>query len=135
MVDQNFPMLKNSFSRYMDSPYQTIVRLDLKKEHTPHDYMSHPSLQYYDVASPTDQILEPQIHLVPEEQDLDCSAIHDEIDNSYRKRGRTAHRFSSTQTSFSMTVNAHDSNMPGPLSEYVYKCLRVSLEAVFGKLR
>lgn len=135
MVDQNFPMLKNSFSRYMDSPYQTIVRLDLKKEHTPHDYMSHPSLQYYDVASPTDQILEPQIHLVPEKQDLDCSAIHDEIDNSYRKRGRTANRFSSTKTSFCMTVNAHDSNMPGPLSEYVYKCLQVSLEAIFGNLQ
>lgn len=135
MVDQNFPMLKNSFSRYMDSPYQTIVRLDLKKEHTPHDYMSHPSLQYYDIASPIDKIVEPQIQLEPEEHDLDYSAIHDEIENSYRKRGRTAHRFSSTQTSFSMTVNAHDSNMPGPLSEYVYNCLRVSLEAVFGKLQ
>ena len=135
MVDQNFPMLKNSFSRYMDSPYQTIVRLDLKKEHTPHDYMSHPSLQYYDIASPIDKIVEPQIQLELEEHDLDYSVIHSEIENSYRKRGRAAHRFSSTQTSFSMTVNAHDSNMPGPLSEHVYKCLRVSLEAVFGNLR
>ena len=135
MVEQNFPMLKSSFSRYLDSPYQTVVRVDLKQDHTPHDYMSCPSLQYYDIASPTDVISEPQIHLAPEKHDLDCLTIHDEIENSYREKGRIAHRFTVTQTSFSATATVHDRNTPGPLSESVYRSLRSSLEEIFYDLR
>lgn len=135
MIESNFPALKNSFSRYRDIPYQTVVKVDLKEDRTPHDLASNPSIQFYYIASPTDTIAEPQIILEPEETKPNYTQIRHLIETSYQQKGRVACGGSFTSALFTMTTTVHDSQSDGPLSEEVYRSIRESLEEIFGDLR
>lgn len=133
MVEKNFPILCNSFGRHADAPYQVMVRLDLKKNINPRDFASEPSIQYYYIASPTGAPIDPKVQLV--EEKLDSYEIFEEIQQSYRNKGKTAHRITCTSALFSVVINTHANGFCGPLSERVYESIESSLEEIFGDLK
>lgn len=135
MIESNFPALKNSFSRYRDIPYQSVVKVDLKDGCSPYERAAEPSIQFYYIASPTDTITEPQIILESEGTKPNYTQIRHLIETSYQQKGRVACGGSFTSALFTMTTTVHDRCFDGPLSEEVYKSIRDSLEEVFGRFR
>ena len=56
------------------------------------------------------------------------------IQKSYSKQGRTANRLMTTLTGFTFTTTSRRTGEANPLSDYVYKSLKESLEDVFGSM-
>lgn len=57
-----------------------------------------------------------------------------EIQESYLKQGRKVHKLTTTQTGFTFTTTSRRTGSYDPLSDYVYKSIKESLEEVFGSL-
>ena len=134
MVQANFPLLYSKFSRYKDSPYQTVVLLCLKAD-KPKDMYSEPSMIYYTIASDSDSIVPPQIRIFDNDQErIDYrKQIDNEIRQSYLSQGREAHRLGYTQTGFTFTTSSNRYSYDSPLTDYVYKSIESSLEEILGR--
>lgn len=122
MVEKNFPELSGYFSRYIDTPYQTVVRLLIEP-----DWTLCPRIQFYDIASTTGMPIEPDIKF--EMQKLDIQVIFDLIQRSYQSLGKTAHHMGITNALFTLVTRTYRSS--GPLSDYVYESIRKSLKEIF----
>ncbi len=132
MVEKNFPRLYNSFSRYMDIPYQNVIYIDYNEERSTHDLFSEPIIEFYYVASPNEQLIDPEIRKAS--LPVASSSIFGEIQQSYLKKGKQAHLLSCTQTVFSFTTTSRSLRSNAPLSDYVYESIKESLEEIFGNL-
>ena len=133
MVEQNFPNLCMSFSRYQDAPYQTVIIIDHDSSAKYTDYRSDPTIEYYYIAANSDVIPFPKII-----ESSGDSAFKDyektilEIQNSYLQQGKTAHSYSVTQSGFSITLTSKRTGTRDPLSDHVYESIKKSMEEVFG---
>lgn len=134
MAEYNFPNLKKYFRRYNDAPYQMVVEIDHKEEANPHDFTSDPSIQYHYIASPTKDIPLPAIRQTEEKKFLNHDQIIQDIRESYLKQGRTANRITTTRTGFTFTTTSKRTGEADPLSDYVYKSIKESLEDIFGSM-
>lgn len=134
MVEYNFPNLKKHFRRYNDIPYQVVVEVDHNEDANPHDFTSQPSIQYYYIASPSEDILVPVICQTEEKAFSDHEQIMQTIQESYLKQGRTANRLTTTRTGFTFTTTSRRTDGDDPLSDYVYSSIKESLEDVFGSM-
>lgn len=133
MVEQNFPNLCMSFSRYQDAPYQTVIIIDNDSSTKYADFRSNPTIEYYYIAANTNVIPFPKI--IESSVDSlfkDYEKIVFEIQNSYLQQGKTAHSYSVTQSSFSRTLTSRRIGTNDPLSDYVYDSIKESLEEIFG---
>ena len=135
MVKYNFPALRKYFRRYNDVPYQVVVEIDYNEDSNPHDFASEPSIQYYYIASPTEEIPMPAIHQVPRKDFSSHEEIAQKTQESYSKQGRTANHIASAWTRFTFTTNSGRTGGMVPLSDYVYSSIKESLENVFGSMR
>lgn len=134
MVECNFPNLKKYFGRYNDAPYQVVVEVDHKEDSNPNDFSSVPSIQYYYIASPTSSIPLPVIRRVQNYDFSEHNQIILEIQDSYSRQGRTANCISTTTTNFTFTTTSRRSGGYDPLSDYVYRSIKESLEDVLGSM-
>lgn len=134
MVEYNFPGLKKHFRRYNDTPYQVVVEIDHNEDANPHDFTSQPSIQYYYIASPTEDIPMPIICQTKEKAFSNHEQIMQTIQESYSKQGRTANSLTITRTGFAFTTTSRRTGGDEPLSDYVYKSIKESLEDVFGSM-
>ena len=136
MVQNNFPKLYNCFSRVLDSPYQSIVLLNNMHGQNKQSIFSEPRMTYYYVAS--DGPLVPLPQIIEIEEDFRFSEISSQIfnviSNSYLSQGRIAQQYSLTQTGFSFTLHSRGTGTHEPLSDYVYRSIKDSLEEVLGKI-
>ena len=132
MVEQNFPKLCMSFSRYQDVPYQTVVIVNHDNNTKYTDYRSDTQIEYYYIAANTDSV--PFRKIIETSCD---SAIRDyektmlEIQKSYLQHGKTAHSYSVTRSGFSSTLTSRRTGTHDPLSDHVYKSIKESLEEIF----
>ena len=92
MVNYNFPALEKYLRRYNDAPYQVVVEVDHKEKVNPHDFTSEPTIQYYYIASSTNEIPHPMIQEVEEKAFSDHEQIMQDIQESYAKQGRSGYR-------------------------------------------
>ncbi len=134
MVEYNFPNLKKYFRRYNDAPYQVVVEIDHKEDSNPNDFLSEPSIQHYYIASSTSSIPLPIIQRVQNHDFVDRDQIMQKIQDSYSEQGRTANHISITRTGFTITTTSRCSGGYAPLSDYVYRSIKESLEDVFGSM-
>ena len=123
------------FSRYQDAPYQVIVAVNYKENGINRDFHSEPSIQYYYIAAPTQNVPMPVLREYQDGFGRDeYDQIIKEIQESYLKQGRKVHKLTTTQTGFTFTTTSRWSGSDDPLSDYVYKSIKESLEEVFGSL-
>lgn len=111
-----------------------VVEVDYNEDIVPHDFFSEPSIQYYYIASPSKDIPIPEVCQVKEKFFSDYTQIMQNIQKSYSKQGRTANRLMTTLTGFTFTTTSRRTGEANPLSDYVYKSLKESLEDVFGSM-
>ncbi len=135
MVNYNFPALEKYFRRYNDAPYQVVVEVNHKEKANPRDFMSEPTIQYYYIASSTNEIPHPMIQEVEEKAFSDHRQIMQDIQESYTKQGRTAKRLSTTMTGFTFVITSRRTCENNPLSDYVYESIKESLEDIFGSIQ
>lgn len=135
MVEYNFPSLKKHFRRYNDAPYQVVVEVNHNADADPHDFTSQPLIQYYYIAAPTEDIPMPIICQTTEKDFSNYEQIMHTIQESYLKQGRNANRLTTTtQAGFTFTTTSGRTGGDDPLSDYVYKSIKESLEDVFGPM-
>lgn len=134
MAEYNFPNLNRHFRRYNDAPYQVVVDIDHNDDADPQSFTSQPSLQYYYVASPTADVPMPIIRRIPKKEFAHYDQITQEIQESYLKQGRTANLIAMSWTGFTFTTSSRTGE-DNPLSDYVYKSIKESLEDVFGSMQ
>jgi len=136
MVEKNFPVLCNMFPRYLDTPYQNVVIIDYKKGERPNGSKAEPSLFYYYIASPNNYPIPPKLIYVDNEVNRKelVDDIYENIKQSYLKRGKTAQYLGWTNAGLSFTLISRRTGVNSPLSDYVYECIKTSLEQVLGKL-
>ena len=135
MVNYNFPALEKYFRRYNDAPYQVVVEVNHKEKANPRDFTSEPTIQYYYIASSTNEIPHPMIQEVEEKAFSDHRQIMQDIQESYTKQGRTAKRLSTTMTGFTFVITSRRTCENNPLSDYVYESIKESLEDIFGSIQ
>ena len=133
MVERNFPRLCLSFSRYKDTPYQTVVVINHKSDSECEGFLTDPTIEYYYIAAEGEEIPLP---IIIESADLSPFQNHEktivEIQNSYLRQGKVAHDYAVTQTGFSSTLTSRRSGAEVPLSDYVYESIKTSLKEVLG---
>lgn len=134
MAEFNFPILKRHFQRYSDAPYQVLVEVDYNEEADPHDFTSEPLIQYHYIASPTKDIPMPIVCQTREKKFSSYDQIMRNVQESYLKQGRIANRLTTTQTGFTFTTTSKRTGELDPLSDYVYKSIKESLEDIFGSM-
>lgn len=131
MVVKNFPELYHYFYRYQDIPYQVILGIDHKEEDT--GFFAEPGIQYYYIAAEGEKIPMPILRECKEKLTIEWEReIFYRIRESYRKKGKNVHKASHTSALFSMTTTSNMAHANRPLSEYVYKTIKESLEEIFG---
>lgn len=135
MVNYNFPELKKYFRRCNDAPYQVVVEVDYKEDANPHDFTSAPSIQYYYIASSADIVPYPIIRQIKGKTFSDYKQVVQDIQKSYSKQGRTVKHLSTARTTFTFVTTSIKTGEDNPLSDYVYKTIKESLEDVFGSIR
>lgn len=135
MIDYNFPALKKYFRRYNDAPYQVVVEVDYKEDSNPHDFTSEPIIQYYYIASSTNNVPLPTVREIKKENFSDYMQVMQNIQESYKKQGRSVNRLSTTTTGFTFVTTSRRTGKSNPLSDYVYKTIEESLEDVLGPIR
>ena len=135
MVNYNFPELKKYFRRCNDAPYQVVVEVDYKEDANPHDFTSAPSIQYYYIASSADIVPYPIIRQIKGKTFSDYKQVMQDIQKSYSKQGRTVKHLSTARTTFTFVTTSMKTREDNPLSDYVYKTIKESLEDVFGSIR
>ena len=134
MVMTNFPRLCSSFSRYQDYPYQTVGTIDFNEHVDKKEFRSCPVITYYCLATNGEDALFPQIHEGKYDDTEAYKKIFQEIQNSFTRHGRKAHRMIVTSTAFTSFISSARTGSDDPLSEFVYRSIEEGLEEVFGRL-
>ena len=133
MVVTNFPNLASHFPLFKDTPYKSIVYLLINPNQ---DNMSvfGPSLTDYHVAVKGNNPCLPEIRTVDNREELTKlhKVIFNEIAQSYERIGKEAHHMQISQTGFLSIIRTHNHKSNLPLTEYVYKSIKESLEDVLG---
>lgn len=133
MAEVNFPALFDQFSKYRDAPYKNKVLFSIPNATS---LRHEPSLTVYYVASPSGEVVLPEIiECTEEEQErlFWSDTLFNEMKESYINIGRDSSSYSCTSCGFTMTISSNRSGV-GPLSERVYTSLKSSLEEVLGQL-
>ena len=112
-----------------------MVEVDHKEKVNPHDFTSEPTIQYYYIASSTNEIPHPMIQEVEEKAFSDHEQIMQDIQESYAKQGRTAKQLLTTMAGFTFVTISRRTGKDNPLSDYVYDSIKESLEDVFGTIQ
>ncbi|NFO12456.1 hypothetical protein FDB29_15510 [Clostridium botulinum] len=137
MAKSNFPRICNSFRRFEDIPYKTMVYVNLKENHVD-NINSEPHMIYYDVAASVDTKELVEITYVNDDkihkQWGNYSQIDRIIEDSYKKLGKKANHTNIVQTEFTHTVISRKMDGKLPLTECVYDSLKEDIENMLGKI-
>ncbi len=134
MMKNNFPKLYHLCSRVLDAPYQNVIHIHFK--HNSKGWFSDPTIVYYYIASSDEKVPLPLV--IEEKEEVHLSQISSfafmKNQRSFARLGKISHMSRITETGFSFTVTNSRNGENNPLSEYVYKTIRESLEELFGEL-
>lgn len=134
MMKNNFPKIYRMCSRILDAPYQNVIHIKFK--HNSEGWFSDPTIVYYYIASSDVKVPMPLVIEEKEEAHLSQISSFAFKDNqrSFTRLGKISHMSRVTETGFTFTVINSRNGERNPLSEYVYKTIRESLEEIFGEL-
>ena len=134
MMKNNFPKLYRMCSRVLDAPYQNVIHLKFK--YNREGWFSDPTIVYYYIASSDVKVPMPLVIEEKEEAHLSqiSSSAFKDNQRSFTRLGKISHMSGVTETGFTFTVINSRNGERNPLSEYVYKTIRESLEEIFGEL-
>lgn len=87
------------------------------------------------IASSADIVPYPIIRQIKGKTFSDYRQVMQDIQKSYSKQGRTVKHLSTARTTFTFVTTSMKTREDNPLSDYVYKTIKESLEDVFGSIR
>lgn len=122
MVKYNFPKIYRYFSKFQDMPYKLLI--------TYKDDESNPWIGYYHVAYSGDKNLVEVSHT---DSFKNYEGAYDEIIQSYNLLNRVPKNISTHESAFSNLLFSRNISKNTPLSDYVHKEIKNSLEEIFGK--
>lgn len=136
MVRSNFPQICSKFSVFLDSPYQTVVLIYLKEDEERSEFYMEPAITHYYIASTSGSPELPQFRYVISEDEklIYRNNIYNEIKQSYKMKGKEAHRVSYSHSKYTITMYSNDGISNTPLADSVYKSIKESIEEVLGNL-
>ena len=123
MVKYNFPNIYRYFSKIQDMPYKLLV--------TYKDDERNPWIGYYHVAYSGDKNL---VEVSHSDSFKNYEGAYDEIIQSYNLLNRVPKDISTHESAFSNLLFSRSSSKNTPLSDYVHKEIKNSLEEIFGKI-
>ncbi|MDO8139588.1 NACHT domain-containing protein [Streptococcus mutans] len=125
MVKYNFPNIYRCFSKFQDMPYKLLI--------TYRDDERNPWIDYYHVASAEDENL---VEVSQSDVSKDCEEIYKEVLQSYHSLDRTPKTVSIRGCAFLTLLSSRRLGLGEntPLSDFVYKEIKSSLEEIFGKI-
>ena len=123
MVKYNFPKIYRYFSKIQDMPYKLLI--------TYRNDESNPWIDYYYVAYSGDKNL---VAVSLGDSSKDYEIVYDEILQSYHLLNRVPKNISMHGSAFSSLLFSRNSSRNTPLSDYVHKEIKNSLEEIFGKI-
>lgn len=137
MSKKNFPGICNSFRRFKDIPYKTMVYFNLKENYS-NGINSEPGMLFYDVAASVDTEELVEIIYVNDDNSQkhweDYFEVDRIIEDSYKNIGKTANHTNIVETGFTNTVISRKADGELPLSEHVYDNIKKDIEDILGKL-
>ncbi len=122
MVKYNFPKIYRYFSKFQDMPYKLLI--------TYKDDESNPWIGYYHVAYSGDKNL---VEVSHSDSFRNYEGAYDEIIQSYNLLNRVPKNISTHESAFSNLLFSRNISKNTPLSDYVHKEIKNSLEEIFGK--
>lgn len=122
MVKYNFPKIYRCFSKFQDMPYKLLI--------TYKDDESNPWIGYYHVAYSGDKNL---VEVSHSDSFKNYEGAYDEIIQSYNLLNRVPKNISTHESAFSNLLFSRNISKNTPLSDYVHKEIKNSLEEIFGK--
>ncbi|HEL1796934.1 TPA: hypothetical protein TXV06_001482 [Streptococcus suis] len=122
MVKYNFPKIYRCFSKIQDMPYKLLI--------TYKDDESNPWIGYYHVAYSGDKNL---VEVSHSDSFKNYEGAYDEIIQSYNLLNRVPKDISTHESAFSNLLFSRNISKNTPLSDYVHKEIKNSLEEIFGK--
>lgn len=122
MVKYNFPKIYRYFSKFQDMPYKLLI--------TYKDDESNPWIGYYHVAYSGDKNL---VEVSHSDSFKNYEGAYDEIIQSYNLLNRVPKNISTHESAFSNLLFSRNISKNTPLSDYVHKEIKNSLEEIFGK--
>ncbi|MCK4030088.1 NACHT domain-containing protein [Streptococcus iners] len=122
MVKYNFPKIYRYFSKFQDMPYKLLI--------TYKDDESNPWIGYYHVAYSGDKNL---VEVSHSDSFKNYEGAYDEIIQSYNLLNRVPKDISTHESAFSNLLFSRNISKNTPLSDYVHKEIKNSLEEIFGK--
>lgn len=133
MVNKNFPLLKNKFLLYRDTPYQDIIKIVVDENNEILIENLNFFYQRYRISAPTRGIKEPIIKLIDKDFNFRSSNadVFEEIITSYSKNGKECYLAMVSENSFINCIISHNSY--GVLSNKVYRKIDESLKEFFGE--
>jgi len=123
MVKYNFPKIYRYFSKFQDMPYKLLI--------TYKDDESNPWIGYYHVAYSGDKNL---VEVSHSDSFKNYEGAYDEIIQSYNLLNRVPKDISTHESAFSNLLFSRNISKNTPLSDYVHKEIKNSLEEIFGKI-
>ncbi|HFI0684953.1 TPA: NACHT domain-containing NTPase [Streptococcus suis] len=123
MVKYNFPKIYRHFSKNQDMPYKLLV--------TYKDDERNPWIGYYHVAYSGDKNL---IEVSLGDSSKDYEKVYEEILQSYHSLNRVPKDVSWHGSAFSTLLFSFNSRENTPLSDFVHKEIKNSLEKIFGEI-
>lgn len=123
MVKYNFPNIYRYFSKFQDMPYKLLI--------TYTDDERNPCIGYYHVAYSGDKNL---VEVSLGDSSKDYEREYDEILQSYHSLNRVPKNVNTYKSAFSNLLFSRDFGRKTPLSDYVHKEIKNSLEEIFGKI-
>ena len=123
MVKYNFPKIYRCFSKFQDMPYKLLI--------TYKDDESNPWIGYYHVAYSGDKNL---VEVSHSDSFKNYEGAYDEIIQSYNLLNRVPKDISTHESAFSNLLFSRNISKNTPLSDYVHKEIKNSLEEIFGKI-
>ncbi|CCC18946.1 MULTISPECIES: NACHT domain-containing protein [Streptococcus] len=125
MVKYNFPNIYRCFSKFQDMPYKLLI--------TYRDDERNPWIDYYHVASAEDENL---VEVSQSDVSKDCEEIYKEVLQSYHSLDRTPKTVSIRGCAFLTLLSSRRLGLGEntPLSDFVYKEIKSSLEEILGKI-
>ncbi len=125
MVKYNFPNIYRCLSKFQDMPYKLLI--------TYRDDERNPWIDYYHVASAEDENL---VEVSQSDVSKDCEEIYKEVLQSYHSLDRTPKTVSIRGCAFLTLLSSRRLGLGEntPLSDFVYKEIKSSLEEILGKI-
>lgn len=123
MIKYNFPKIYRYFSKIQDMPYKLLV--------TYKDDERSPWIGYYHVAYSGDKNL---IEVSLGDSSKDYEKVYEEILQSYHSLNRVPKDVSMHRSAFSTLLFSFNFRENTPLSDFVHKEIKNSLEEIFGEI-